>query len=200
MCWKTDNINHGNLLHLTKRKKKFVDQSLHFMWQFLCLSYKQRKTPLTGKFFSYNFIKIQINHILWWWLILKYTVFNNYAPNNTFFWKWCILIIEFIEVTFLKVIDLWKWINIIWSTKEILVICKRLYKSRKPNQHFSAERTYSTSDVLKDFLLNIQTSVVSDNNFILCFDSLEWYFGVKYFLSSFELHLCLWELWSFIRV
>ena len=40
--------------------------------------------------------------------------------------------IEFtIQVNFVEVIDMWKCFIRIWSTKKIMVICKRLFKSRK---------------------------------------------------------------------
>ena len=52
-------------------------------------------------------MKIQINYILLGWLVNKdVRVLNNYAPNNSFFWNWYILIVEFIEViNFLEAIE-----------------------------------------------------------------------------------------------
>ena len=73
---------------------------------------------------------------------------NNYALNNPFFLNRYILIVELIKVinfvelieTIIKIIKLSYSLKLnvltIWIREEILVICKRLYKSRKKCGYF----------------------------------------------------------------
>ena len=72
-------------------------------------------------------------------VILQCSIIIHYI--NSFFWNRYILIVEFIKViNFVELIEtiIETKLNvlIIWIRKEILVICKRLYKSRKKCAYF----------------------------------------------------------------
>ena len=123
------------LLHLKKsRKKNFLHHLSHFMWHFLSISYKQTKIPIISKFLSWKFTKSQVNNSLMvvHLQILDYSMTMDQAIHcfeKDLSWlldlllkllllKWLICGNDYI--TFYKNME-----------QKIMVICKRLCKSKK---------------------------------------------------------------------
>ena len=99
IAWVVWRIKEGTILYVIS----------HFTWHFSSMFNRLINVPLVSKF-SHNNSRIlkKKKKSFHGGSSPDIRVFNNYASNNSFFQNWYILIIEFIEVTFIGVIDLWK--------------------------------------------------------------------------------------------
>ena len=123
------------LLHLKKsRKKNFLHHLSHFMWHFLSISYKQTKIPIFSKFLSWKFTKSQVNYRLMvvHLQILDYSMTMDQAIHcfeKDLSWLLNLLL----KLLLLKWLICGNDYIMFYKNMEqkIMVICKRLFKSKR---------------------------------------------------------------------